>query len=55
MVGIVMVSFDKEFREVSEKISFHSVEIDHSAHAANIAESRKAREAEEAIRQGKGD
>ena len=50
--GIVMVSFDKEFREVSEKISFHATEIDHIANAVNIAESRKAREHEEAFRQG---
>ncbi len=47
-----MVSFDREFREVSDNINFHSAEIDHAANAANIAESRKAREVEEANRQG---
>lgn len=48
-----MVSFDKEFRGVSDNINFHSAEIDHIANAANIAESKKARETEEVIRQGK--
>ena len=46
-----MVSFDKEFRDVSDHIDLHSNEIDHVANAANIAESKKAREMEEANRQ----
>jgi len=51
-LGIAIVSFDREFREVSDNINFHSAEIDHAVNAANIAESKKAREAEEANRQG---
>ena len=47
-----MVSFEKEFREVSENINFHSEEIDHAANAANIAESKRAREVEELRRHG---
>lgn len=47
-----MVSFDREFREVSENINFHSAEIEHVANAANIFESKKARESEELAKQG---
>ena len=50
-----MVSFDKEFRAVSDNITFHSIEIDHVANATNIAESKRAREADEAARESKRD
>ncbi|KAL6715489.1 hypothetical protein ACLMJK_006450 [Lecanora helva] len=46
----VVLSFDKEFREVSDYINLHSAEIDHIANAVNIAESKKAREIEESHR-----
>ena len=46
------MSFDKDFRQVSDSIDHHSKEIDLVANAANISESKKAREKEEAARQG---
>lgn len=39
----MFVSFDKEFREVSEHINFHSTELDWVANAANIADGQKGR------------
>lgn len=47
----VFVSFDQEFLEVCEHITFHSAEIDWVANAANIADSQKARETEAATRE----
>ena len=47
-----MISFDRDFRDVSDNIRFHSAEIDLIANAANISESKKARETEQAARKG---
>ena len=47
----MLVSFDKEFRDVSEHIKFHSAEVDWVANAANIAESQKAREIERRVQE----
>lgn len=49
----MVTSFDKDFRDVSEHINFHSAEIDWVANAANIEESQKARQLEEETRLGK--
>ena len=49
----MVTSFDKDFRDVSEHINFHSAEIDWAANAANIEESQRARLLEEETRQGK--
>lgn len=49
----MVTSFDKDFRDVSEHITFHSAEIDWVANAANIEESQRARQMEEETRQGK--
>ena len=49
----MVTSFDKDFRDVSEHIHFHSAEIDWVANAANIEESQRARQLEEVIRYGK--
>lgn len=49
----MVTSFDKDFRDVSEHINFHSAEIDWAANAANIEESQRARLLEEKTRQGK--
>lgn len=38
----MFVSFDKEFRQVSENIAFHSTRIDWVANAANIEEAKRA-------------
>ncbi|CAF9918842.1 MAG: hypothetical protein ALECFALPRED_000847 [Alectoria fallacina] len=47
----MVTSFDKDFRDVSEHINFHSAEIDWAANAANIEESQRARLLEEKTRQ----
>lgn len=39
----MFVSFDKEFREVSEHINFHGTELDWIANAANITDGQKGR------------
>ena len=39
----MFVSFDKEFREVSEHIHFHSNELDLIANTANIADGQRGR------------
>ena len=39
----MFVSFDKEFREVSEHISFHGTELDWIANVANIADGQRGR------------
>ena len=39
----MFVSFDKEFREVSEHINFHGTELDWIANAADIADGQKGR------------
>ena len=49
----IVSSFDKDFRDVSEHIDFHSAEIDWVANAANIEESQRARQLETEFRQGK--
>ncbi len=49
----MVTSLDKDFRDVSERINFHSAEIDWVANAANIEESQRARQLEEEIRHGK--
>lgn len=49
----LVTSFDKDFRDVSEHINFHSAEIDWVANAANIEESQRARQLEEESRNGK--
>ena len=41
--GTIFVTFDREFREVSEHINFHSTELDWIANVADIADSQKAR------------
>ena len=46
-------SFDKDFRDVSENIFFHSAEIDWVAKAADFEESQKARQLEGKTRHGK--
>ena len=46
-----MVSFDKEFRDVSDHINLHRNGIYYVANATDIAKSKKARETEEANRQ----
>lgn len=49
----MVTSFDKDFRDVSEHINFHSAEIDWVANAANIEESQRARQLEQETRHGK--
>lgn len=49
----MVTSFDKDFRDVSEHINFHSAEIDWVANAANIEESQRARQLEADNRLGK--
>ncbi len=39
----MFVSFDKDFREVSEHINFHGTELDWIANAANIADGQRGR------------
>jgi hypothetical protein len=51
-IGVIFVSFDKEFRQVSDNIAHHSTEIDWAANAANIEELKRVRGSEEATRQG---
>ena len=49
----MVTSFDKDFRDVSEHINFHSAEIDWIANAAYIEEGQRARQLEEMARHGK--
>ena len=39
LTGMIVMSFDKDFSQVSDSIDFHSVEIDLVANAANVSES----------------
>ena len=50
----MVTTFDKDFRDVSEHINFHSAEIDWAANAASIEESQRARTLEEEVRFGTG-
>ena len=49
----MVTTFDKDFRDVSEHINFHSAEIGWVANAAVIEESQRARAIEEKARRGK--
>ncbi len=51
--GAMFVTFDKEFREVSEHINFHSTELDWIANAADITDGQRGRAESDIARMSK--
>jgi len=48
-----MVTFDDEFRQVTEALQSHEATVDLAANAVNIAEAREARASQAIFQQGK--